>query len=451
MNRWLTAFLFVVAAGAVVAAILLRGVSRPVAADGFLLTLDPSSVESIRFSTGGKPVKLIRKGKLWEVNAGSTSDRANNTFPEKLLKLAAALPYYDRIPATEVPGGDELGDYGVRSPDQWIEFRGRRTTRVLFGKESALEGRIYARLDGSNDVYVIDSDLADMLSVDVNALRDRVLSDTDPGDVERIVIREAKGEIELVREARGWRLAKPLSAPADNARVGRLLKDLLSLKIDGFVANDSGDLGLYGIGEGVFEIAVYAEGRTRPQVVRFGYLPEDHPGTILAQLTARDAVVRLPVSAREIISLLPDDLRDRSLLPLNLDTIDLIRISGADGNEIELRRNGEDWCLSTGETAATPAIHNLVNALASTQVESFSREPLDAADVEAGFYAVLSENTPEAVAGIHPVAIIRFRKEGDKIRAAVNGIAGSAIVNDALTPLLKTDPAAWQQPEKTAR
>jgi len=275
---------------------------------------------------------------------------------------------------------------------------------------------------------------------------DRTLSDTDPADVERVVIREATGEIELVNEARGWRITKPLSAPADDAAVKRLLRDLLSMRIDEFVADDSGDLGLYGIGEGVFEVAIYAEGRTRPQVVRFGYLPEEHPGTVLAHLTARDAIVRLPESARGFITIRPDDLRDRNLLPLNLDTIDLIRIAEPEGQEVELRRNGEKWRLSTGEIASSPAIHNLVHTLATTRVQEFSRESMDSADVEVGFFAVLSENTPEDVAGIHPVAVIRCRAEGDKLRAAIDGIAGSAIVGDALRFVLRPDAEAWREP-----
>ena len=137
-----------------------------------------------------------------------------------------------------------------------------------------------------------------------------------------------------------------------------------------FVADDSGDLGVYGIVEGRDEITIYAEGSERHQTLRLG---TDKSETLFGQFTARDSVYRLPPETTELLQISPQTLRDRRLLPLNLDIVDAIRIR-TPAKEFTLRREGDGWVVNDGESkrpASGAAVQALADAVSTAQVADY--------------------------------------------------------------------------------
>lgn len=451
MNRLLTILMFFVAVGLAVSVIVLRSCTGPDRDDGFMLSLTPRSVEKISIHSGNDELELRRKGSGWQVVAEKLKDRANDALVEKILDAAATLIYYDKIAAREISHRDDLSEFGVRSPKRWVEFTGPSKRKILFGKEAAHENRIYARLDGANAVYVIDDTLTRMLDIPLQEFRDRRLSDIPADQVDRIVITNVGIGMELSRTPVGWQITKPLVAPADSTAVLKYLTDILNTQVSAFVTDDSGDLGSYGIEEGNYQVALFVEGRERPVVLRFGVLPSDAPGSIMAQFTGRDMIVRVPEATRKVISVTPDQLRDRHLLPINIDTVDLIRIQDP-AAAIELRRDGEGWTVSnsTGKHAASDAaLHRLVEGLASVEATSFHPDPVpdNPANRTIRFYSVLTENTPEDTVGEHLIASVTFAAPtSGQVAASVKGQGGTLVVPEDVLKLIPTDPAAWRLP-----
>ena len=236
---------------------------------GLVLHLDPSKVREIRISTGVSKFEIKRSGNGWQLGTKS-NDRADSALVERMLLAAAGMRYFDRIAGKEFKADSELSDYGLRNPKRTIEFDGDEKATLFLGKDAVSEERIYVRTSGSRDVYLVSDELLKLAFRDVADFRDRRLTDLSPDQIDRVIVRRQGGEIELSRDATGWQIVKPLRALADEQKVEDFLKQLLSQQIVEFVAEDPGDLSVYGIAEGRDEITFYAEGSGTPPNVAPG-------------------------------------------------------------------------------------------------------------------------------------------------------------------------------------
>ncbi len=424
------------------------------ARDGAVLQLDPSRVKEIRISSADSSTVLKRRGNSWQLGSKS-KDRADIEVVNRLLQAAAGLEFFDRIDAREVRNDKDMSDYGLRTPKRKIEFEGDGTVTLLFGKDAANEKRLYVRTDKSRDIYLVSDELLNLAFGEASSFRDRRLTDLGPDQVDRFVIRRAGGEIELVRDATGWRVVKPIHTLADAQKVDDYLRKLLDLHILEYVGEDSGDLSIYGLAEGQNEIAIFADGSERHQTLRLG---TDKSGALFGQFTARDSIYRMPAETSELLQATPDSLRDRRLLPLNLDVVDLIKIHTPQ-KEFSLRRSGEGWELQDGTTtrpASSAAIRVLADAISTAKVDGYvpmisgklSDYGLEPAICSVEFLSVLSENTPEARAGEQSIARLAFGQTADgKIFVRLNEVPEVMSVPDAILKSIPLDPVAWLSPK----
>ena len=371
-----------------------------------------------------------------------------------MLLAAAGMRYFDRIPGQEFKADSELSNYGLRNPKRTIEFDGDEAATLFLGKDAASEERIYVRTSGSRDVYLVSDELLKLAFRDVADFRDRRLTDLSPDQIDRVIVRREGGEIELSRDATGWQIVRPLHALADGQRVDDFLKQLLGQRIVEFVAEDPGDLSIYGIGEGTDEITFFAEGSGHPQTLRLG---TDKSGTLFGQFTARDSVYRLPSETLQLLQIKPEVLRDRRLLPLNLDIVDMIRIR-TPAKEFLLRRQGDEWVVKDGAIerpaaprrsacSLTPCPRLKCQPTTRSQTESLLPLELERPQCTVSFFAVLSENTPETRAGEQLIANLTIGKSENGRRFIQIGETPEVLsVPEALMNAIPLDPAAWISP-----
>jgi hypothetical protein len=421
---------------------------------GLVLQLDPSKVREIRISTGVSKLGIKRVGNGWELGTKS-KDRADSALVERVLIAAAGMRYFDRIPAQEFKADSELSNYGLRNPKRAIEFDGDEGATLFLGKDAASEERIYVRTSGSRDVYLVSDELLKLAFRDIADFRDRRLTDLSPDQIDRVIIRRQGGEIELFRDATGWQIVKPLRALADEQKVDDFLKQLLGQRIVEFVAEDPGDLSIYGIAEGRDEITFFAEGSGHPQTLRLG---TDKSGTLFGQFAARDSVYRLPPETLQLLQISPEVLRDRRLLPLNLDIVDMIRIR-TPSKEFSLRREGDGWVVKDGAVerpASAAAVRTLADAVSTARVSAYDTIAdgklaafgLERPRCTVAFFSVLSENTPETRAGEQLIASVAIGKSEDgRLFVQIGETPEVFTVPEALMNAIPLDPAAWISPE----
>jgi hypothetical protein len=450
MKKGTTIFLWVVAIGIVTFAAIYEPLTQSTRErafrDGIVFERDPARVDTVRVATGSSVFELRRKGDGWQIGP-DLKDRADPKVVDKLLKTICSVTYLDRIKASEFKSEDDLAPYGLNKPKRKIEIRGGGENATIYlGKDGANDSRVYARLDDDRDVFLIDDEIEDTAFRNPSELRDKRLTDLDPSRVDRFTIRQDGGLMELTRTATGWRIVKPLNAAADDVKVQKYLKEFLQLPIQEFIADDTGDISSYGVAEGQREISIYADGIERPQSLRLGSEPPGFAGTLYAQATGRDAIVRISGTAQDFLTATPGTLRDRRLLPLNIDMVDAIRIESPKG-KIDLRRKGEGWVIKSGKET-TPAkaeiIYDLVRALGDTTVTKYASAPSASPASTITFLSVLSENTPEATAGEHPIAKLEFfPPEGGMVMTRVSDAAETGLVPQKVLDSLPLDSKAW--------
>ncbi|MDD5200662.1 MAG: DUF4340 domain-containing protein [Terrimicrobiaceae bacterium] len=398
-----------------------------VATRDYVLHFDPSAIRGIRVAAGDDGFELSRRGDGWSIGP-KPKDVASPRMVGALLEAAANLRVFDVIRSDELRNGRDLNDFGLAKPRSQFDLVGDGDAALYFGKEAAGDGRIYVRKADSNDVFVVSDDLQRLAFRNAQEFRDRRLTNLTPDRIDKFAIKRGLGEIALERGGQGWQIVRPFRARADDAAVDRLLQELLGLEILDFVADESDDLSAYGLGEPRAELILDVEDEARPIALRIG-ADADHAGTkaVLAQFTARDSIYHLPAKAWTLLQLNPDDLRDRHLLELNLDTVDALRLR--DGAKAwTVQRDGEKW--NSGDRAV-PArsvegfVKNLTRVLVSQYLPFTAgnavKTGLDKPAGEIAFDAWLSENTPEMTAGHRAVATLTIgAREGGNAYVRVN-------------------------------
>lgn len=396
-------------------------------------------IRGIEIANGDATVELRRTDGGWRMGPDPT-DRASRDLIGKILQLAQETPVLDRIPARDLPDRDDLGEYGLRSSRMKLDFRGDGGRTLLFGKDAADDSRVYVRFEGSNDVFVIPDELANLVFRPAAEYRDPRLSNLRPDRVERFVIRQPAGEMEIRRDFSGWKIVKPMRAPADERAVAEFLARVLSLTAEGF--GDSGDPA---DADGAISVQFFGEGDREPETLTLATNTTD--GKVHARYTNRPGTFLLPESAKTLVAGNLDRFRDHAAVRINPDLVDKIIVTRA-GRSIEFTRRGEDW-VSGGTGGRAQEVERIFSALASAKLERFqpaTEVALETAGVNPAqdsvrFLSVVSENTPETLAGEQAVATVAFGPAREDGTVAVHA-DGSAEFGWAPAALLDALPAA---------
>jgi hypothetical protein len=361
-----------------------------------LFQLDPADVTGIHIKNSDQSFRLQREPGAWTLFS-QIHDAAAPEAVEALLATAANTVVLDRIDSEEIRDEKNLSSYGVLKSTLQLDFKGDRPPALLFGKSSPDGTRTYVSFENSKTVYLIPSDLARLLSLPIDRFREHRIAPLPPGHVAQLVIQKAGTTLKLERDGTGWLITKPLKVRANSAAVTALLDRLLALRLEAFESS-SQTTPL----DPAAKIQIYDEGSDVPLTITFGLPAAD--GSLTARLEPRGITCRVPAATAGLLDTSLDSLRDRSLALVNLDTVDLIRLQ-THGTTRDLSRTPEGW------TIPTAAVERLAAALAHTQVTTY--KPAIPALLEQygltnpayrlDFLAVLSENTPETQAGIHPV------------------------------------------------
>lgn len=98
---------------------------------------------------------------------------------------------------------------------------------------------VYARMAGSDTVFTLPAAVARRLTLPLDDLRDRRLVPMLPEDVGAFAIEKAERRLRIVREGEMWRIAEPVAAPAEEARVRSFLQEWTGTRIEEFTAGST--------------------------------------------------------------------------------------------------------------------------------------------------------------------------------------------------------------------
>lgn len=449
MSRASTIFLLLSAlvVGILVAVLvpLKKSGGKPVG--GALFEFDPDDINLIKITNGEEVFELRRTDEGW-FTGPLQIDRASVDAIRRLMESARSTPILDRIDAGEIGDRDELSAYGLKRSRVQFDFRGDKDLPLLIGKDAVDETRAYVRFEDSQHIYLIPDELVTLIQSPPQDFRDRMPLRVRPDRVDRIVIRRTAGEIELKREARGWQLIKPLAAPASAPAVEAFLDKVLRMRVEGFEADTNP--GVMGLAEPVAEVQLYGEGESLPETIKVG--TPSPQGGVFVRLEPRGVTARLPDAISKVLALDLASLRDHSLARINPDLVDMIRVTTPAGS-FQLRRRGDGWVI--GEKPASEAVvQRMLEALAESKSTGFEpatpdvlkKSGLAQPALGVDFFSVVSENTPETMAGEQLVTGLKFGKplESGLVPALVTGSPEISFVPQKILEAIPLPESAWQ-------
>src|SRR5438552_11849920 len=440
-----------------------------------MVNFDRSKIDGIVIQNGDQKIEFRRRDNKWRLET-PIEDQADGALVETLLSDLENWQKEGTIPAKEIDSDKgKLAEYGLNNPKLKLKLRGHdRPPEILFGKDAAMEGRMYVRFQNSKETFLAGQSVKKDIDKKPEEFRDRKLTDLSNAQVRRVVLKTPAGEIELEKKDTHWEILKPLRARADDQKVNDLISQVTSAHIGQFVADDRGDLRLYGLAEPRGSITLFdqeqkkdqkveigesikvADREDKGQTLQIGAIPEKETDQIYVRFTPRGSVYTLPKKIEEILNTKPADLRDNHLVRIDTNILDRITIDAPGKGKTVLARKDGNWIVATRNNAPadSAAVRRLIDTLQNERVTKFVEDVasslpkygLDKPQIQLTFSSFASENTAESKAGEQPFAAIAFGKEeGDNVYARLTDEPFVVAVRRGLLAQISPDPLQWQE------
>ncbi len=425
-------------------------------------------IDGIVIQNGDDKIDLRRRDKKWRLET-PIKEQADSSLIENLLLDLESWQKDATIPAKELEADKgKLNEYGLSKPKLRLKLRGENAPReILFGKDAALEGKMYVRLENSKETFLAAQSIKKEIEKKATEFRDRKLTDLITAQVSRVVLKMATGEMELQKKGDHWEIVKPLRARGDDQKIADLIAQMTTARIQQFVADDRGDLHPYGLAEPRGSITLFAQddksaGRTdssrgeQGQMLQIGGAAEKEKDQVYVRFSARAFVYTLPKKIEEILNTKPNDVRDRHLVRIDTNILDRITIDAPGKGKTVLARKEDNWTIASSKNAPANSseVRRLIDTLQNEQVTKFAEEVasdlpkygLDKPQLQLTFSSFASENTAETKAGERPFATIAFGKvDGDNVYARLGDEPFIVAVRRGLLEQIFTDPLQWQE------
>ncbi|HEV3098499.1 MAG TPA: DUF4340 domain-containing protein [Candidatus Udaeobacter sp.] len=440
-----------------------------------VVNFDRNKIDGVVIQNGDEKIEIRRHDNKWRLET-PFKDQADGALVENLLSDLETWPKEGTIPAKDIDADkSKLNEYGLNRPKLKLKLIGSdRRPEILFGKDAALEGRMYVRFENSKETFLAKQSVKKDIDKKAEEFRDKKLTDLTTAQVRRAALKTPAGEMELEKKSDHWDIVKPLRARADDEKVGDLIAQVTTARIQQFVADDHGDLRPYGLAEPRGSITLFSqEGKTdqkieiadsikvfghedKGQLLQIGSVPEKEKDQVYVRFAPRGAVYTLPKKIEEVLNIKPADLRDYHLIRIDTNVLDRITIDVPGKRKTVLARKDGNWTIASRNNAPAEsgAVRRLIETLQNQRVTKFVEDVasnlpkygLDKPHLQLTFSSFASENTAETKAGEQPFATLAFGKEeGDNVYARLTDEPFVVAVRRGSLDQISADPLQWQE------
>ena len=441
-----------------------------------VVNFDRNKIDGVVIQNGDEKIEIRRHDNKWRLET-PFKDQADGAMVENFLSDLENWQKEGTIPAKDIDADkSKLNEYGLNRPKLKLKLIGsERPPEILFGKDAALESRMYVRFENSKETFLAKQSVKKDIDKKAEEFRDKKLTDLTTAQVRRIALKTPAGEMELEKKGDHWDIVKPLRARAEDEKVSDLIAQVTTARIQQFVADDHGDLRPYGLAEPRGSITLFSqEGgkkdqkveiadsikvfgqEDKGQILQIGSVPDKEKDQVYVRFAPRGAVYTLPKKIEEVLNLKPSDLRDYHLVRIDTNVLDRITIDVQGKGKTVLARKDGNWEIASRNNtpADSGAVRRLIDALQNQRVTKFVEDVasnlpkygLDKPHLQLTFSSFASENTAETKAGEQPFATLAFGKEdGDNVYARLADEPFVVAVRRGLLDQISTDPLQWQE------
>jgi hypothetical protein len=421
-----------------------------------VVNFDRENIEGLIIQNGDDKIEIRKHDDKWRLET-PIKDQADASVVNELLSSVESWQKDASISAKEMEADkSKIADYGLGNPKLRLKLIGKDAPpEILFGKDAALEARMYVRFENSKETFLASQSVKKAIEKKPEDFRNRKLTDLIMAQVVRAVLKTPAGEMELQKKGDHWDIIKPLHTRADDQKVSDMIAQVTTAQIQQFVADDRGDLHQYGLAEPRGSLTLFAENDKQGQTLQIGSVSEKEKDQVYVRFSPRAFVYTLPKKIEEILNNKPNDLRDRHLVRIDTKILDRLTIDAAGKGKTVLARKDENWTIASKSNAPANSseVNRLIQTLQNEQVTKFvedvasnlGRYGLDKPQLTVTFSSFASENTAETKAGEQPFASVAFGKvEGNDVYARVGDEPFVVAVRKALLDQIFADPLQWQ-------
>ena len=422
-----------------------------------VVNFNQDKIDGIVIQNGDEQIDIRRHDNKWRLET-PIKDQADTSLLSSLLLDLENWQKDATISAKEIDSDKKkLNEFGLNKPKLRLKLLGQGAPpEILFGKDAALEGRMYVRFENSRETYIANQSIKKDIEKKADDFRDRKLTDLITAQVSRLVLKTAAGEMELQKKGDNWEIVKPLRARGDSQKIGDLIAQVTTARIEQFVADDRGDLRPFGLAEPRGSITLFGLDDKQGQTLQIGGVPQKQPDQVYVRFSPRAFVYTLPKKTEDILNTRPNDVRDRHLVRIDANVLDRITIDVPGKGKTLLARKEENWTIASRNNAPANVseVHRLIDTFKNEQVSKFVEDVasnlpkygLDKPQLQVTFSSFASENTAESKAGEQPFATISFGKiDGDNVYARLGDEPFIVAVRRGFLDQLFTDPIQWQE------
>ena len=422
-----------------------------------VVKFERNKINGIIIQNGDEKIEMRRRDNRWRLET-PIKDQTDSSLIENLLSDLENWQRDETISAKEIEvDKNKLTEYGLNKPKLRLKLLGQdRPPEILFGKDAALEGKMYVRFENSKETFLAGQSVKKDIDKKPEEFRDRKLTDLITAQVSRIILKTPAGEMELQKKGDHWEIVKPLRARGDDQKINDLIAKITTARIQQFVADDHGDLRPYGLAEPRGAITLFTQADKPGQLLQIGGIPEKEKDQTYVRFALRGFVYTVPKKIEEILNTKPDDLRDRHLVRIDTNVLDRITIEAPGKGKVVLARKDENWTIANRQN--TPAnsgeVRRFIDTLQNERVTKFVEDVasnlpkygLDKPQLQLTFSSFASENTAETKAGEQPFATVAFGKvDGDNVYARLADEPFVVALRRGLRDQIFTDPLQWQE------
>lgn len=340
--------------------------------------LTPKDVTVLEIRAGtNRVLRLERTADAWRFTAPLPYP-AQPASVERFLQSLEDLRWRSAIEAVEVLAQTNgLAAYGLTSPAAGVVAQqGGRAVELRVGSHTPIGGQVYVQVVGQDSLFTVPDGFLKTLPESAFDWRDTTLMPVPELDFNRLEVRPATNGFEVVRQATNnlWIMTRPLTTPADTARLDHLVRQLELARVAGFVADDPGDrLASFGLAPPLREL-VFARGPEELFHLQVGRASTDNPDLLYLRNARLGNVMLMGRKVLEPWLTNYRDFCDRRLMVFPFDAIRRVEVRAEEAFAIERGSNSWQVVSPLAAPADSVLVLEMLAQLAGLEFIDFERE-----------------------------------------------------------------------------
>jgi hypothetical protein len=339
-----------------------------------LLPVKTETIDELTLRRPDETIVCRRTGDGWQITEPLNTAGDDAAIDRILQTLARA-----ETSRTVSDSAADLAPFGLDPPQVSVEIRSADgpIETLQLGHKNPTGSHVYVRRDGRPTVYLTDTPLLSEAQMDLFQLRDRrVLSFQQP-EVRSLTLERGREQIEIVRDAGGWLLKKPLQVKADTDKIEGMLRKLSSAQVRAYVEEEPKHLSSWGLDRPELSVILTLGPESARKTLQIG--DTDDEGRYARDLS-REPVFVIPNDLFQELDTDLFDLRDKIVLNFQKDRTAEVELRFDETTIVCRKDTSGQWQLAEPESTAADRweVESIIGTLAGLKAEEFvDQEPVD--------------------------------------------------------------------------